>query len=186
VGRCRSVYTFCVSLGKATLLTDVRRSAWANQKLLEGCSALTAEELEHDFRISHGNILSTLSHIYDVERVWLDCLAATADFGTWQLPQAPGPEHSLDALKQSWPNLWDGYRRWLEESSEAGLGIELTLQLPGEVERPFPRWKILRHVLEHSTLHRGQVMGMIRMLGHQPPVNSPMDFYLAGEPDASV
>jgi uncharacterized damage-inducible protein DinB len=43
-----------VFLGKATLLTDARRSAWANQKLLEDCSALTAEELEHDFRISHG------------------------------------------------------------------------------------------------------------------------------------
>ena len=56
------------------------------------------------------------------------------------------------------------------------------LQLPGGVERRFPRWKILRHVLVHSTLHRGQIVGMIRMLGHQPPANSPMDYYLAGEP----
>jgi hypothetical protein len=23
---------------------------------------------------------------------------------------------------------------------------------------------------------------MLRMLGHQPPANSPMDYYLAGEP----
>jgi uncharacterized damage-inducible protein DinB len=40
----------------------------------------------------------------------------------------------------------------------------------------------LRHVLEHSTLHRGQVVGMIRMLGHQPPAIQRMDYYLTGEP----
>jgi uncharacterized damage-inducible protein DinB len=180
------VYTSRVSLSKAILLTDLRRSAWANQNLLDGCSALTPEELDRDFRISHGNILSTLSHIYDGERVWLDCLATTADFGTWRLPQGPAPEYSLDSLKGRWPELWSGYERWLEELPETGLGIELALQLPGETEGPFPRWKILRHVLEHSTMHRGQVMGMIRMLGHQPPAGSPMDFYLAGEPGAGA
>jgi uncharacterized damage-inducible protein DinB len=56
------------------------------------------------------------------------------------------------------------------------------LLLPGKVEQRFPRRKILRHVLEHSTLDRAQVVGMIRMLGHQAPANSPMDYYLAGEP----
>jgi uncharacterized damage-inducible protein DinB len=171
-----------VSLAKQVLLTDVRRSAWANQQLLKGCSALTNEELERDFRISHTNILSTLDHIYDGERVWLDCLRTTPDLGTWRLPPGPAPHYRLNTLLQTWPELWSGYANWLEASPEAGLAIELTLLLPGEIVRRFPRWKILRHVLEHSTMHRGQVIGMIRMLGHQPPPNSPMDYYLAGEP----
>jgi uncharacterized damage-inducible protein DinB len=175
-----------VCLTKQLLLNDISRSAWANQCLIEGCAALTAEELERNFRISHANILSTLSHIYDGERVWLDCLSTTADLGTWRLPQGPAPQYSLYALRQNWPELWKGFARWLEELPETGLGVELMLQLPGGVERRFPRWKILRHVLEHSTMHRGQVVGMIRMLGHQPPPNSPMDFYLAGEPAVSA
>jgi uncharacterized damage-inducible protein DinB len=173
-------------LAKQLLLTDVRRSAWANQSLLEGCLTLTAEELERDFRISHNSILATLSHIYDGERVWLDCLSTTPDGGTWRLPQGPAPKFSLDTLMRSWPELWKGFGRWLEQLQEDSLGVELMLKLPGEVERCFPRWKILRHVLEHSTLHRGQVVGMIRMLGHTPPPNSPMDYYLAGEPNAST
>lgn len=164
------------------LLADIRRSAWANQNLIEGCAALTAEEMERDFRISHTNIRSTLSHIYDGERVWLDCLSTTADLGTWRLPTGAAPEYSLDVLRQRWPQLWEGFVRWLEETSESSLQVELNLQLPGEIERRFPRWKILRHVLEHSTMHRGQVIGMFRMLGHQPPAISPMDYYLAGEP----
>jgi len=180
------VYTFSVSFAKQLLLTDVRHSAWANQSVLDGCAALTAEELERDFRISHASILATLRHTYDGERVWLDCLRTTADLGTWRLPSGPAPELSLDALRRKWPEIWDGFGRWLEELPETSLGVELTLQLPGGVEQRFPRWKILRHVLVHSTLHRGQVVGMIRMLGHQPPASSPMDYYLAGEPAVSA
>lgn len=170
---------------KQLLLTDVRHSAWANRHLLESCAALTSEELNRDFRISHASILGTLCHVYDGERVWLLCLRTTPDLGTWRLPQGPAPEYSLADLQQRWPELWSGYARWLEELPEASLAIELTLQLPGGIEWPFPRWKILRHVLEHSTLHRGQVVGMIRMMDHQPPPNSPMDYYLAGEPATS-
>lgn len=175
-----------MSLVQQLLLADVRRSAWANRNLLEGCALLTAEEMERDFCISHANILSTLSHIYDGERVWLDCLSTTADLGTWRLPQGPAPEYSLDALTQNWPELWNGFGRWLEGQSESRLQVELNLQLPGGIERRFPRWKILRHMLEHSTMHRGQVVGMIRMLGHLPPAVSPMDYYLAGEPAVSA
>ena len=177
-----TVYTFSVSFVKQLLQADVRRSAWANLNLLEGCSALAAAEMERDFSISHTNILSTLSHIYDGERVWLLCLSTTTDGGTWRLPTGMAPEYSFDALRQRWPQLWDGYGRWLADQSESSLVVELNLQLPGDVERRFPRWKILRHVLDHSIMHRGQVIGMIRMLGHQPPANSPMDHYLAGEP----
>jgi uncharacterized damage-inducible protein DinB len=174
-----AVYTFSMSLAKQLLLTDVRRSAWADQRLLDGCAALTAEELARDFRISHTSILATLCHCYDGERVWLDCLQTTADLGTWLLPQGPAPELSFDALRQKWPQIWDGYDRWLEGAPETGLEVELTVQLP-ERDARLPRWKILRHVLEHSEMHRGQVVGMIRMLGHQPPATNPMDYFLAG------
>ena len=79
-----------MSLAKQALLADVRHSAWATRNLLEGCSALTAEELSRDFRISHASILATLQHTCDGERVWLLCLR-TADLGTWRLPMEPGP-----------------------------------------------------------------------------------------------
>lgn len=175
-------YTFPVSFVKQQLLADIRRSEWANHNLLEGSALLTAEEMKRDFRISHTHILSTLSHIYDGERVWVDCLSTTADLGTWRLPTGAAPEYSLSVLRQRWPQLWAGFGQWLEDQSESSLQVELNLQLPGEIERCFPRWKILRHVLEHSSMHRGQVVGMFRMLGHRPPAISPMDFYLVGEP----
>jgi uncharacterized damage-inducible protein DinB len=180
-----SVYTFDVSFAKQLLLTDICYSGWANQCLLEACSALTAEEVERDLHISHASILATLRHIHDGERVWLDCLRTSPEMGPWRLPQGSPPEPSLDALRRNWPELSDGYRRWIEDLSEAGLGIEVNLQLPDEIEPSLPRWKILRHVLEHSTLHRGQIVGMIRTLGHTPPAIHRMDYYLVGERSAA-
>jgi uncharacterized damage-inducible protein DinB len=149
--------------------------------LLDACSALTSEELERDLRISHTSILSTLRHIYDGERVWLLCLRDTPDPGAYLLPQGRAPELSLDALTQSWLKLWDGYRRWLQGQSEISLGVELIVQLPGSEPR-LSRWKILRHVLDHSTFHRGQVVGIIRALGHCPPTINRMDYFLANQP----
>jgi uncharacterized damage-inducible protein DinB len=174
-----------VSFAKQLLLTDVCYSAWANQRLLDACSALTSEEIERDLRISHASILATLRHIHDGERVWLDCLRTSPEMGPWRLPQGSPPEPSLDALTRSWPELSQGYREWLEDLSEVGLGVEQAVLLPGDVEPSLPRWKILRHVLEHSTLHCGQIIGMIRALGYTPPAIHRMDFYLASELSAA-
>lgn len=171
-----------MSFAKELLLTDIRYSGWANQRLLDACCALTAEEIDRDLRISHASILSTLRHIHDGERVWLDCLRTSPKMGPWRLPQGVPPKPSLDDLRLSWPELSNGYRQWLEELSEGDLEVDLRVLLPDSVEPRLPRWKILRHVLEHSTLHRGQIIGMIRMLGRTPPAIHRMDFYLAGEP----
>jgi len=32
-----------------------------------------------------------------------------------------------------------------------------------------PRWQIVLHAVNHSTLHRGQIVTMLRTLGLQPP-----------------
>jgi len=134
-----------MSFAKQLLLSDINYSAWANQCLLDSCSTFTAEELERDLRLSHSSIIATLRHFYDGERVWLPSLQETPDLGTFLLPQDSPPALSLDALKQSWPKLWDSYRLWLQDQSEATLGVELMVQMPGRESR-LPRWKILRHI----------------------------------------
>ena len=174
-----------MSFGKEILLNDVRYSGWANHCLLEACAVLTVEELERDLRISHANILATLRHIYDGERVWLDRLRVSVETEMYRLPTGPAPELSLDELRQKWPELWEGYIRWLSGVNESDLGMARTTQVPGGAEPCVSCWRILRHVLEHSTLHRGQVVGMIRTLGRTPPAIHRMDYYLVVEPMAA-
>jgi uncharacterized damage-inducible protein DinB len=181
-------YTFFMTFAQQLLLSDIHYSAWANQCLLDGCSAFTAEELERDLRLSHTSILATLRHTCDGERVWLDCLRDTPDRGTYLLPQTGAPTLSFDALKQNWPKLWDSYSHWFEGQSESTLGVELLVQLPDK-EPHLPRWKILRHVLDHSQFHRGQIVAMIRSLGYCPPAINRMDYLLmtqAAKPESVI
>ncbi|HEY1657542.1 MAG TPA: DinB family protein [Candidatus Sulfotelmatobacter sp.] len=154
---------------KQLFASDLHYSSWATRRLLEACAALSAEELERDLRLSHKNILSTLQHICDGERIWLDCLSTTAAGGNWTLPPDPAPKLTLNDLAQKWPDLWQGYEKWLVELPDAAseLEAEVFVKIPdGRVPR-FTRWHILRHVLDHSQFHRGQLIGMIRNLGHR-------------------
>lgn len=152
---------------------------WADRQVFDACSILTVEERERDLNNSHASILGTLRHIYDGERVWIECLRTSPEQGRWVLPQGDVPEPSFDLLRKNWSGLWDGYLRWIESLPEDGLDVEIAVLLPRGVEPRFPRWKILRHVLNHSTLHRGQIISMIRALGHQPPQTDLLSYYFA-------
>jgi uncharacterized damage-inducible protein DinB len=170
-----------MSFAKQLLLTDIDYSAWSNHRLLEACSTYPAEELVHDLRLPHTSILSTLQHVYDAEKVWLDGIRTT-DLGHYLLPQDPAPALSLNALKQSWPELWEAYHQWIQVQSEGSLGTDILVQLPGSMPK-LARWKILRHLLDHSQFHRGQIVATIRALGHCPPAINRMDYFLREDSD---
>lgn len=164
------------------LRSDLEYCGWANNIALRACAVLPLAELERDLGSSHRSIIATLFHIFDSERFWLDCLM------THKLPPmnttgndrptlAPTPE-LLAELQRSWPLLSSDLHRWLTDLSSDELERELlTLRQPGD-EVMLTRWQILRHMINHSTLHRGQVISMIRILGHQPPSTDLMTFYL--------
>ena len=40
-----------------------------------------------------------------------------------------------------------------------------------------PLWQIVLHVVNHATLHRGQVMAMLRQLGIPPPPTDLISYY---------
>jgi uncharacterized damage-inducible protein DinB len=180
------VYTSLMSAneisGEQLFVSDVRYSEWANRRLLDACADLMAEELARDLRVSHNSILATLQHICDAEKVWLDCLRTTMPGQSWQLPPGPAPKLSLAELQKSWPELWKGYKQWLNGLSEGGTELEadVFVQIPDGRVPQFTRWQILRHVLDHSQFHRGQVIAMIRSLGHTPPAINRGDYWLAG------
>jgi uncharacterized damage-inducible protein DinB len=170
-----------MAIVKQVLLTDLDYSAWANQRLLDVCSTLTAEELDRDLGASHGSVAGTLRHIYDAERVWLNQLRATSlpplsEMGDQRRFQDSPPETGLQELKQQWPEIWEGLHRWIEHLPSEDLDREPHICLPNGEE--FHVWKVVRHVVNHSTLHRGQLMGMLCRLGTQPPGTDIMTYYL--------
>ncbi len=169
-----------MSLSKHWLANQLAYSAWADQRLLTACSSLSTEELDRDFGVSHASTLRTLRHIYYSERVWLrrlraDSLPPLIEIGDQRLFCDPPPEPDLHALQAHWPPVWQGLQQCLETLPDPELAGELR-----GIDCSIPRWKLILHVVNHSTLHRGQVMSLLRQLGKQPPSTDLFEFHLVG------
>lgn len=138
-------------------------AGWANARVLSAASELSAGELEYDFKTSEHCVRSTLAHIYRAERVWLERIEGRqADF------RVEGDDTML-ALSTNWPLIDNRWIRWAQALTEQDPLVELTYQdLRGNTWTQ-TIWKIILHVVNHSTHHRGQVIGFIRALGHTPP-----------------
>ena len=157
------------------LLAHVGYSVWATAQILNACSPLDSDQLDLDCGASHANILRTLRHMHDGERVWLRRLE---DVKNDRLPRGSAPEHRFEYLAQSWPELGESYRRWIESASDAELTEEIVTILPDDMEFRVPRWQIILHAINHTSYHRGQIVTMLRMLGVQPP-NTDLTHYYA-------
>ena len=140
-------------------LNDIRRlfdyTEYANGLALDAAESLTEEQRRHDFKISHGSIHGTLVHMAGAEWIWR--IWTADDFA------------DVAALRSRWREIEAGRRQLLENLTEESLRQDLSYKnIKGE---PFtlPLAEQMQHVVNHATLHRGQVVGMIRQLGLQPP-----------------
>ena len=146
----------------------LRYSAWASRQLVEAVRAVPDADFERDAGISHSSLLGTLAHI-----LWADWLWFTRVVGPMEKPGQTRQE-----LETVWPELQDKWVAWAERASDAEMNraVEYRSILDGQMART-PAWQIVLHVVNHATLHRGQVMGMLRQMGIAPPHTDLMNFY---------
>lgn len=151
-------------VSKQAFLAHFDYTLWASMILLDAAGRLSIDELTRDMKTSHTSILGTLQHIYYADRTWLARLRQAQ-----QRFADPPPGPDLNALEEDWPKVIAGLRSWVEEEPEARLGEDLhSRRLNGDAFA-CAHWKVLLHVVNHATMHRGQVMTMYRQLGHVPP-----------------
>jgi uncharacterized damage-inducible protein DinB len=151
-------------------LDDIRRlfdyTEYANHLVLDAAEGLTEEQRRFDFKISHGSIHGTLVHMAGAEWIWLERWRGTSHSRIWTADDFPEPA----ALRARWSEIEAGRRELLEGLSEERLQQDLSYKNIKGDEFTLPLVEQMQHVVNHATLHRGQVVGMIRQLGVQPPV----------------
>jgi uncharacterized damage-inducible protein DinB len=165
------------------LLLDIAHCEWADQCMLTAASALSAEEAERDLGLSHKSVLETLQHSYESECFWLERLRAGTLPPLAQIGAA-SPRRSRPTLAQltrEWPQVWAGLREWFAHAG-GDVTVELRSELADGAAVQFTRQQLIRHLTNHSAMHRGQVVGMLRMLGKQPPNTDVMSYLLLGRP----
>jgi len=112
------------------------------------------------------------------EWVWLErCNGRSpAKAEAWPL-WTPETCADVDALRERWKDLVDQRAQYISELDEARLAAELPFRLLSGDADSMKLVDQMRHVANHATMHRGQVVGMIRQLGIDPP-STDLLFYL--------
>jgi uncharacterized damage-inducible protein DinB len=145
----------------------LRYSAWASQRILAAASALLPEDLDRDLKVSHVSILRTVAHIQFADWVWYARAVAPME----------RPADTLDVIQTAWPDLLQKWIVFADSLTDEDMGRVIEYKsLDGKPMRSV-LWQIVMHVVNHATLHRGQVMAMLRQVGVKPPNTDLISYY---------
>ncbi len=163
-----------MSVPVTTLLNHFDYTIWATEKILDSVHQLNDEELRRDLNVSHTSVLHTLQHIYYADRVWLarltgKSLASFAD---------DGDGLDLTGLSGAWPALLAEFREYVEGLTDAANQENFSYQNLQGLEMTLRRWQAILHVVNHASIHRGQIVSLMRQLDRQPPSTDLVYFYL--------
>ena len=86
----------------------------------------------------------------------------------------------LPTLNDRWTDVVDQRARYISELDESRLMAELSFKLLSGDPSSMRLVDQMQHVANHATLHRGQVVGMIRQFGIDPP-STDLLFYLRSD-----
>ncbi|MBM3811518.1 MAG: DUF664 domain-containing protein [Acidimicrobiia bacterium] len=147
-------------------------SAWASARLVEMAEGLPEADLNRDFGTADKSVLGTLVHVFAADRIWIHRVR-----GTPRASFIDPRDHDLSVLKKEWPEVHAAWQELLTAETDASVQRNIPYKsLKGD---PFetPLWQIVMHVVNHGSHHRGQVSGMLRSMGHTPPVLDLIQFY---------
>jgi uncharacterized damage-inducible protein DinB len=109
-------------------------------------------------------VWNQLIHILTVEEGWVHDLQYK-EFPGWGEENCP----TMTALQSEKTRLRDATRAYIESLSEAQLNTKLAQRPEGWFgELRSPAFTLL-HVITHTFHHKGQVVAMLRLLGHPAP-----------------
>jgi uncharacterized damage-inducible protein DinB len=163
-------------------LTDVKHllnyTEWANELAMAAASRLPDEGLRRDFGISHQSIFGTLLHMAGAEWIWLERWHGRSPRKdeAWSLWTADSC-CDLAMLKDRWSDVVSRRTQYVSALDEERLAADLHYRLLSGDASSMPLVDQMQHVANHATMHRGQVVGMIRQLGLEPPATDLL-FYL--------
>lgn len=149
--------------------TLIRYSHWASRKVLAAALQLTMEQLERTNGVSHGSIAGTLAHIYLADRIWQERITSADKPVVW--------DASIADAEAAWPGIQQAWETWSEALADGDLEKAVPYKSIAGNPAENTAGEIVTHVVNHATLHRGQIVGMIRQLGVQPPATD-FIFYL--------
>ncbi len=138
---------------------------WANRQVLDDVRALEASQLTADLATSFKSVLGTIAHIFWAESVWLR---------RWrgESPKVPPPSHdaysSLDGVERPWRDVQTGQETFAATLTDERLSERIAYENYRDERWEYSLARMIQHLLNHSSYHRGQVVTLLRQLGCAP------------------
>jgi uncharacterized damage-inducible protein DinB len=150
-------------------MDDLRRlleyNRWANMRILDAAEPLTEAELKREIPSSFQSVLATLVHAMGAEWLWLERWKGTSPTA---LPSADALG-SVAAVRARWDELWAEQQAFLTGLGAGDRERAVSYRLLSGDADTRPLGELVRHVVNHATYHRGQLVTMLRQLGRTPP-----------------
>lgn len=148
----------------ATIQELYQYNRWANARTLESAAPVPADSFTRELGGSFGSLRGTLAHILGAEWIWLErwrgvsprSLPAATDF-----PDLP-------SIRERWRHVEAGQRAVLEGLNASCLAAVVSYVNPRGETWAYPLGRMMLHVVNHSSYHRGQVATLLRQLGATP------------------
>ncbi len=149
---------------KSYLVDLVKYNEWANKRFAERFFQLDEKLLEEPLKNSFPSIRLTWLHIYDAEIAWVSRLQGIPMLD-WASKKFTGDNKAaLELLLESSKKL----REFIESQPEDYFDKKLTFQTFTAGTATQLVSDAIIHVVNHSTMHRGQLITMCRELDITP------------------
>jgi uncharacterized damage-inducible protein DinB len=137
---------------------------WANARSLQAASTVSPADFTKEVGGSFASLRGTLAHVYGAEWIWLERWRGTSPR---KLPFALDfPD--VETIRSRWKDVEREQQQFLDRLDDGGLREVVSyVNLKGETFA-YPLGRMLQHVVNHSTYHRGQVATILRQLKATP------------------
>jgi uncharacterized damage-inducible protein DinB len=137
-------------------------NAWAHARVWSCINTLTDEQFNRNVGYAFEHIRGQVTHCMNVERRWAVRLTGQQPPERLTTDDAP----SIAAVRQLWDVLQAETRALLDGLTEDDLEQYIEYDVPqrGGKKRDL-RSDIVRHMINHGTDHRAQILAMLYMLG---------------------
>jgi|SRR5438067_62002 len=137
---------------------------WANELTLDAAATLTPEQYARPLGGSFPSLRATLQHMMGAEISWLARFHGEVG---GRFPDLSVYD-DVPKLRAQWDDVWADQQRYLATLTEESLRGPLPFRFRDGTEGTQPLVEALRHVVNHASYHRGQVVMLIRQLGGIP------------------
>lgn len=137
---------------------------WANARSLQAASTISPADFTKEVGGSFASLRGTLAHMYGAEWIWLQRWRGTSPR---QLPFALDfPD--VETIRSRWQEVEREQKQFLDSLDPGRLSEVVSyVNLKGETFA-YPLGRMLQHVVNHASYHRGQITTLLRQLGATP------------------